>query len=404
MMQLFEIKNYLDLTWADIPLVEDPVFAENHLLKMLTYPHDQWNRVINIREFEIKEIGTYDPLFNHDYAASRINYLLHSGQYFSVCRSGRPVSPAFVWKEDQNHPHKGMWVDSGFAYLTAGNTIKNLLARITHHWYTRKTQAFMDNLLQSPFALAQAKVEEYLAVPKMTKSEANTVKTFSVPKSENSAKTVTPNKNNVQPLTFNLGDTGKEVKNGQMIMLSYGLEQPVVGRVGEQTLKNQTEFNGLIAAGNLPLQKKGINPTKEEVDTYLAEISEQEGVPLKAAKAVLAIESSGGKQFNAEGLPLINPSHNSSAVGMMQLTEGARKSVLNQRGKPLYSYQEISYDWKKNIEVGIKYYGSLYSDAAGVTERERAVQAYQMYHDGPYAKSNTAGIREKYAGKYDEIK
>lgn len=180
MMQLFEIKNYLDLTWADIPLVEDPVFAENHLLKMLTYPHDQWNRVINIREFEIKEIGTYDPLFNHDYAANRINYLLHSGQYFSVCRSGKPVSPAFVWKEDQNHPHKGMWVDSGFAYLTAGNTIKNLLARITHHWYTRKTQAFMDNLLQSPFALAQAKVEEYITIPKAKSTAATAAPALAV--------------------------------------------------------------------------------------------------------------------------------------------------------------------------------------------------------------------------------
>lgn len=180
MMQLFEIKNYLDLTWADIPLVEDPVFAENHLLKMLTYPHDQWNRVINIREFEIKEIGTYDPLFNHDYAANRINYLLHSGQYFSVCRSGKPVSPAFVWKEDQNHPHKGMWMDSGFAYLTAGNTIKNLLARITHHWYTRKTQAFMDNLLQSPFALAQAKVEEYITIPKAKSTAATAAPALAV--------------------------------------------------------------------------------------------------------------------------------------------------------------------------------------------------------------------------------
>ena len=165
-MRFFELKRFYNLTWADIPLVEAPTYAFSNTFRALNNPDNNWSRVINIREFAAAEFPGYSSLRHYSYAEERIRDLTSSGHYVILCRSGKPLSPVFHWQEDTNHPHNGIWVDSR-NYFGMNTAIPHTLARITHEWHNRQTQSFMDDLMDSPYAIARAAVEEYVAIPRV---------------------------------------------------------------------------------------------------------------------------------------------------------------------------------------------------------------------------------------------
>ncbi|WP_049630738.1 transglycosylase SLT domain-containing protein [Cellvibrio sp. pealriver] len=163
-MQTFAIKHRAQLTWEDLPFVEAPVFAHTHIMQMLNNPNHLWMRIENLPEFIRTEIGSYSSLRNHDYANNKIERLIGSGLYFNVCRTGKPFCAAFTWQEDSEHPHKGFWTDPLNYYWRASVAIKNQLMLIANQWHRLQTLEFTESLLQSPFAIAQEKVEEVFSV------------------------------------------------------------------------------------------------------------------------------------------------------------------------------------------------------------------------------------------------
>ncbi len=432
-MKIFQIKHSSQLTWEDIPYVEAPVFAHHHIMNMLIDPNQLWMRIQNIQEFIRKEVGRYKPLQNHDLVNDRINYLISSAQYFNVSLSGKPFRAAFEWQSDENHLHKGFWEDKYNFYWMSPRVIQHHLDRIAREWHRKQNSAeenflssregvaayaadpFTAQGMNSGYALSSPEQLKYIS-PVSGKSAIKQVDYLEIVDdtlmglgfgSTPILSTVNiPDDSGLQPFLLKSGDTGQFVKDAQRIMLSRGWDQPVLGLVGPQTLGNMESFNLSLANGTLPPVQYGDNPSSDEIDNYLKILAKQEGVPLKAAKALLAIESSGGIQFDSNRLPLVNPAFNSSAVGIMQIVDsGARQAVKNPiTGKPLYTYREIAYDWRKNMEVGMKYFGGLYARAPGDSVKMRAVNAYQQYHDGPNAKIETQKIKASYLEKYNEIK
>lgn len=163
-MQIFTLKHRHELTWEDLPFVEAPFFAHTHIMQMLSNPNHLWMRIENLPEFISTEIGSYHSLRNHDYVNSQIERLIGSGLYFNISRTGKPFCAAFTWQEDPEHPHKGFWIDKLNYYCHASVTINNQLMLIANQWHRLQALEFTKSLLQSPFSVAQGKVENVFSV------------------------------------------------------------------------------------------------------------------------------------------------------------------------------------------------------------------------------------------------
>ncbi|QEY17800.1 hypothetical protein D0C16_18460 [Cellvibrio sp. KY-GH-1] len=163
-MDLFEIKRINELDWEDIPFVEHPSFGFTRTFDAFNNPNNPWQRVINLREFIAAEFGNYDPIQHYAHTEDRLRDMMHDGHYLSICRTGKPFVAAFEWKENPAHPHNGEWIDA-HRFFCGGRFIKLHLDNITHQWHTRKARTFMDELMETPFALAKEKVQEYIPAP-----------------------------------------------------------------------------------------------------------------------------------------------------------------------------------------------------------------------------------------------
>lgn len=163
-MDLFEIKRINELDWEDIPFVEHPSFGFTRTFDAFNNPNNPWQRVINLREFIAAEFGNYDPIQHYAHTEDRLRDMMHDGHYLSICRTGKPFVAAFEWKENSAHPHNGEWIDA-HRFFCGGRFIKLHLENITHQWHTRKARTFMDELMETPFALAKEKVQEYIPAP-----------------------------------------------------------------------------------------------------------------------------------------------------------------------------------------------------------------------------------------------
>lgn len=163
-MDLFEIKRINELDWEDIPFVEHPSFGFTRTFDAFNNPNNPWQRVINLREFIAAEFGNYDPIQHYAHTEDRLRDMMHDGHYLSICRTGKPFVAAFEWKENPAHPHNGEWIDA-HRFFCGGRFIKLHLENITHQWHTRKARTFMDELMETPFALAKEKAQEYIPAP-----------------------------------------------------------------------------------------------------------------------------------------------------------------------------------------------------------------------------------------------
>jgi hypothetical protein len=165
-MELFELKPIHEITWEDIPFIEALAFAFSHTFSALNYPNGIWMRVINIREFINAEFGgAYNPIQQYSYGEDKVRWLLETGRYFCVSRTGKPFLSAFKWKEDSNHPLKGEWIDPRREFYM-NTSILPRFARLGQQWHRARTQAYMDELMESPYAIARAIEEEVLAAPR----------------------------------------------------------------------------------------------------------------------------------------------------------------------------------------------------------------------------------------------
>lgn len=110
-MHIFEIKSRCSLTWDDIPYIESPVFAYEHVMEAVaTYNQfSSSSRVLNIDEFKRSQVPHYDSLFNHDAVSQDLRFLFDNGIYFSVARHGIPFAANFRWRQLDAHPDNGEW-------------------------------------------------------------------------------------------------------------------------------------------------------------------------------------------------------------------------------------------------------------------------------------------------------
>ena len=110
MFLVYELKARYQLTWEDLPYVENPVSGLEHALNALAQRHDYFGASVhNIEEFKRDHVPYYHREFNHDIAENELHYKFLDGQLFSVARNGDPFSTTFKWRELDAHPDDGEW-------------------------------------------------------------------------------------------------------------------------------------------------------------------------------------------------------------------------------------------------------------------------------------------------------
>ena len=168
-MELFTLKKNHQLQWDDIPFIETPAFAREHALDAIRYGDKIWKRVTNIKEFVAEEIGHFNPCGNNCQTELKVYDLFHQGTYFSVAHH-KPFAPAFTWKPDAHHPNQGEWVmQNPWVYPTF---VKEQIDRITTRHKKVLAEAYLSELQATPFAIAQAAVEEQIKIPMAKVSSA----------------------------------------------------------------------------------------------------------------------------------------------------------------------------------------------------------------------------------------
>lgn len=168
-MELFTLKKNYQLQWDDIPFIETPAFAREHALDAIRYGDKIWKRVTNIKEFVAEEIGHFNPCGNNCQTELKVYDLFHQGTYFSVAHH-KPFAPAFTWKPDTQHPNQGEWVmQNPWVYPTF---VKEQIDRITTRHKKVLAEAYLSELQATPFAIAQAAVEEQIKIPMAKVSSA----------------------------------------------------------------------------------------------------------------------------------------------------------------------------------------------------------------------------------------
>ncbi len=110
MFLVYELKARYQLSWEDLPYVENPVSGLEHAMNALAQRHDYFGASVhNIEEFKRDYVPYYHREFNHDIAENELHYKFLDGQLFSVARNGDPFSTTFKWRELDNHPDGGEW-------------------------------------------------------------------------------------------------------------------------------------------------------------------------------------------------------------------------------------------------------------------------------------------------------
>ncbi|WP_323813486.1 hypothetical protein [Cellvibrio sp. NN19] len=282
-MKIFQIKHSSQLTWGDIPYVEAPVFAHHHIMNMLIDPNQLWMRIQNIQEFIRKEVGRYKPLQNHDLVNDRINYLISSTQYFNVSLSGKPFRAAFEWQSDENHLHKGFWEDKSNHYWLAPTKVKNHLMSISNNWHRLQTLEFTENLLDTPYEIAQEKIEDI----------------FSVVHDKPKPITVVRKENSISPRTdekkLSKSATSANDKLNKLLNLSSDLK---IGSKGDGVLALQKElgFTGKDLDGHFGGKTNSVLSKKISIlKEYDENVNLLKAPEVKAFLSVLGFKESGNR-------------------------------------------------------------------------------------------------------------
>lgn len=154
------------------------------------------------------------------------------------------------------------------------------------------------------------------------------------------------------------------------------------------------------------VRELGQNPTNAEVTEYITSLAKEFSVPVDLALQVNWLESR-RKQFFDEGFykgfPMVAMPEklNSSAVGQFQLTStGALAWYNGQNPKAMFTYEEVAWDWQKNVLVGMTYLKFMYNgvmanpptfkpDATAVEKQSLIYEyVYMGFHAGNLTKQD----------------
>lgn len=206
----------------------------------------------------------------------------------------------------------------------------------------------------------------------------------------------------VGPIHLTAGERSQHVKETQMLMSIYGLNQPILGLAGPTTMRNMRTFNEMLANGTLPEPLVGTNPTADEFSEQLGLSAQKYGLPKSALQGVFNVESFGGVQFR-DGKPLVNPKLDSAAVGMGQLNQYAVDDLSQRDGGEIYTYHSVAWDWRVNVDAAANYYSTFYHDDKNTYSGvDRAAFAYKGYHDGNLDGDISKSVpMQKYREKYN---
>ncbi|QEY16745.1 hypothetical protein D0C16_12660 [Cellvibrio sp. KY-GH-1] len=127
MMCSFEIKSSLELVWADIPYIGNPIFVVGMVMDYLQMRNSVWGRITNIDSFHKEAVPHYSALNNHYVVRDEVDQLFRSGRYYGVSRTQRPTSALYDWRELAGHPEGGKWYASSAFYIDMS---KRLLQRL----------------------------------------------------------------------------------------------------------------------------------------------------------------------------------------------------------------------------------------------------------------------------------
>jgi len=118
MFLVLDIKSLFELTWEDIPYIESPVFAIEHVKDAIGGAQDYWSaRVTNIYEFaHTHSLQRYSHTLYNAEIESSLRFLFSTGSYFSVARNKIPFAASFGWRELESHPDGGEWYISHYNY------------------------------------------------------------------------------------------------------------------------------------------------------------------------------------------------------------------------------------------------------------------------------------------------
>lgn len=118
MFLVLDIKSLFELTWEDIPYIESPVFAIEHVKDAIGGAQDYWSaRVTNIHEFaHTHSLQRYSYTLYNAEIESSLGFLFSTGSYFSVARNKIPFAASFGWRELESHPDGGEWYISHYNY------------------------------------------------------------------------------------------------------------------------------------------------------------------------------------------------------------------------------------------------------------------------------------------------
>ncbi|QEY17804.1 hypothetical protein D0C16_18480 [Cellvibrio sp. KY-GH-1] len=349
-MDLFEIKRINELDWEDIPFVEHPSFGFTRTFDAFNNPNNPWQRVINLREFIAAEFGNYDPIQHYAHTEDRLRDMMHDGHYLSICRTGKPFVAAFEWKENPAHPHNGEWIDA-HRFFCGGRFIKLHLDNITHQWHTRKARTFMDELMETPFALAKEKVQEYIPAPPRVPNripERATLPVAPAPK--------------IEPEVLPVVNTQTNAKLTRILTLSEGL---TIGSQGEEVrlLQQELGFTGDDIDGKFG------GKTNSLLKSKIAGLREQEEIKklilepkiIAFLRLLRSVESgdrynviNGGKIFDGyEDHPRISVQYETDGVKWKSSAAGA------------YQFQPSTWDYYAN-KLGLSDFSPSNQDLAAI--------------------------------------